>query len=83
MSAARNVTFHSTSLIFSESDDFVHILDIRNLGSRQLIDFFGEIGGVDACDNSLYIAIAGTSGGGVMEWRKKWDKHFGDQQGFF
>lgn len=80
MAAVRSVHFHASRfLIMAEADDFVHIYDRRSglFDRRQVIDFFGEIGGVSSIGDHMYIGIASgssnassNSGGGIVEMQR-------------
>lgn len=80
MAAVRSIHFQASRfLVMAEADDFVHLYDWRGglFDRRQVIDFFGEIGGVASVGECIYIAIAGgssnsgsNSGGGIIEMQR-------------
>lgn len=61
-------------LFVGEHDDYLCIYDLKSLtncgGSRQKIDFFGELNGFCLSNDSLYFSIAGLDYGGLLEYRK-------------
>lgn len=61
-------------LVLAEPADFVHIVDAQSFGSKQTIDFFGEISGVTMPPDGsrLYIANSDKEFGGIMEFERSW-----------
>jgi hypothetical protein len=57
-------------LILAEPADFIHIIDAQNFGSKQVIDFFGEISGISMPPDGsrLYVANGDPKYGGIMEF---------------
>ena len=62
-------------LVLAEPADFVHIVDAQTFGSKQTIDFFGEISGISMPPDGskLYIANADAKYGGLMEFNRSHD----------
>ncbi|KAL7273295.1 hypothetical protein RUND412_003858 [Rhizina undulata] len=59
-------------LTTAEPADIVHIVDAVTWDSEQVIEFYGEIGGIDfdPCGEELYVANVDRSVGGLMEFTR-------------
>ncbi|KAI9141929.1 hypothetical protein BKA69DRAFT_1070515 [Paraphysoderma sedebokerense] len=73
LGSVRSLRFHPTStapfLFMAESADFVHIINI-NEGTKQTIDFFGEIGGITVAQDGekFWVANSDDVYGSVVEY---------------
>ena len=75
MGGCRTMTFSPAGsgkrvLVLAEPADFIHIIDAQNFGSKQVIDFFGEIAGISMPPDGsrLYVANGDPKYGGIMEF---------------
>ncbi|KAL3424854.1 WD domain-containing protein [Phlyctema vagabunda] len=59
-------------LVAAEPADFINIIDAETFDSKQLLTFFGEIGGVDFTNNGQDLIVANCDGmrGGIMEFER-------------
>lgn len=59
-------------LVAAESADVVSVIDADTFGSRQEIDFFGEVGGLDLDDKGegLYIGVSDEIAGGILTYKR-------------
>lgn len=71
------------TLLLSEPADRIAIVNAQTYGSRQVHDFFGEIGGADYSPDGSVIWVANTDQhfGGFMEFeRRQWGQRYGLKQ---
>ncbi|TAQ83042.1 hypothetical protein B7494_g8634 [Chlorociboria aeruginascens] len=59
-------------LVAAEPADFVNVIDAETFESKQTLNFFGEIGGVDFTNDGqdLIVANCDTMRGGIMEFER-------------
>ena len=59
-------------LIAAEPADFVNVIDAETFSSKQTLNFFGEIGGVDFTNDGQDLIVANCDGmrGGIMEFER-------------
>ena len=69
MAAIRSLSFSGPQLVMAEAADFVHVIDIAT-DTSQVIDFFGEIGGITIHSDNLFIANGDDNIGCIMQFRK-------------
>lgn len=68
------------TLLMCEPADRISIVNAQTYQSRQVFDFFGEIGGADFSDDGSRIWVANMDAkfGGLMEYeRRQWGQQFG------
>lgn len=75
MSGCRTLQFSplgggKRTLVIAEPADFVHVVDAQTYGSKQVIEFFGEIAGISITPDGqkLYVANQDPRYGGLMEF---------------
>ncbi|KAF2013377.1 WD40 repeat-like protein [Aaosphaeria arxii CBS 175.79] len=73
------------TLISAEADDYVNIINAQTFESRQVLDFFGRVGGVSMTPDgsSLFVANTEPTFGGIMEfercgWGERRQSPYGD-----
>ncbi|KAI9593105.1 WD40-repeat-containing domain protein [Syncephalis fuscata] len=77
MGAIRSLRFSDDGafLAMAEPADFVHIIETRTWNRSQVIDMFGEIGGISFTPDdatSLFIGNADSGLGAIMEYERNW-----------
>jgi WD40 repeat protein len=64
-------------LVFTESADFIHIVDAELFMEEQVLDLFGDISGFafddEFCPDRLYVGVADPDFRSLVEFRKKCD----------
>lgn len=73
MSSVRSIKFskNASFMAMAENEDFVHIYDVSSdFKHSQVIDFFGEISGIEFSPDSeiLTIGCAGIDSGGIFQF---------------
>ena len=59
-------------LLAAEPADFINVIDAESFTSKQTLNFFGEIGGLDFTNDGqdLFVAICDHMRGGIMEFER-------------
>jgi len=77
MAGARSLRFSSVGtgkpiLVAAEEADFINIIDAQTFTSKQTIDIFGEIGGVDFADDerNLLVLCSDRDRGGLLQFER-------------
>lgn len=77
MSCVRSLKFSPTGggkkvLLAAESADIVSVIDAATFQSRQVIDFFGEIGETSFSPDGqdIYIAVSDDVSGGILKYTR-------------
>ncbi|KAJ3363987.1 hypothetical protein HDU91_002791 [Kappamyces sp. JEL0680] len=75
LSSVRSIAFDHTGTFmhYSESADYVHVLDPRRFDEVQSIDFIGDIAGVswNSSGDDLFIGVCHSQVGGILHSRKR------------
>lgn len=86
MAGVRNLKFSPAGsgkrvLVAAEEADFVNVVDARTFDRKQNLELFGEIGGVDFCDEGreLQVLCCDWTRGGLMRFERcDWGREGGE-----
>lgn len=74
MSPIRSLQFDpgGNFLLMAESADYIHVVDVVDPGSRQTMDFFGDITGCcwEGSGEYFHVGNANPHFGGMIEYKK-------------